>query len=109
MSGPTTTNLIESDASDPTLSTTSKPGRLGHLDLVGKGLVAMYPKSPSRKCGRRSDHGPRRMAWNTKLWVVEWTNKKVEMEGGVGLENDVVGRDWERRGTECSRTVEDEA
>ena len=78
MSGPTTTNLIESDASgDPTLSTTSKPGRLGHLDLVGKGLVAMYPKSPVLKCGKRRDHGPRRMAWNTKLWVVEWTDKRV--------------------------------
>ena len=31
MSDPTTTNLIESDVSDPTLKTTSKPGRLGHL------------------------------------------------------------------------------
>ena len=80
MIDPTTTNLIESDASDPTLSTTSKPGRLGHLDLVGKGLVAMYPKSPSRNCGKRSDHCPGKMAWNTKLWVVEWTDKRVEME-----------------------------
>ena len=54
MSGPTpTTNLIESDASDPTLSTTSKPGRLGHLDLVGKGLVAMYPKSPSSEVSEK--------------------------------------------------------
>ena len=59
MIDPTTTSLIGSDASNPTLNTTSKPGRLGHLGLGGKGLVAVYPKSPSRK---RSDHGPRKMA-----------------------------------------------
>ena len=62
MIDPTTTSLIGSDASNPTLDTTSKPGRLGHLGLGGKGLVAMYPKSPSWNCGKRSDHGPRKMA-----------------------------------------------
>ena len=62
------------------MSTMWKPGRLGHLDLFGKGLVAMCPKSPSRNCGRRSDHDPRKMAWNTKLWVVDWTDGRVEME-----------------------------
>lgn len=54
MIDPTTTSLIGPDASHPTLNTTSKPGRLDHLGLGGKGLVAMCPK--------RSDHGPRKMA-----------------------------------------------
>ena len=47
MSDPTTMNLVGYGAIDPRLSTTWKPGRLGHLGLVGKGLVAMYPMSPS--------------------------------------------------------------
>ena len=71
MIDPTSTSLIGSDANNPTLSTKWKPGRLGHLDWFGKGWVAMYPKSPSQNCGKRSDHVPRKMAWNTKLWVVD--------------------------------------
>ena len=64
----------------PRWSAMLKPGRLGHLDLFGQGLVAMYPKSPNRNCGKRSAHDPRKMAWNTKLWVVDWTDERVEME-----------------------------
>ena len=77
---PTSTSLIGSGASNPTWSAKWKPDRLGHLDWFGKGLVAMYPKSPSLNCGKRSGLVPRKMAWSTKLWVVDWTNGKVEME-----------------------------
>lgn len=67
MSDPTTMNLVGPDAIDPRLNSTWKPGRLGHLGLVGKGLVAMYPMSPSLRCGKTRNHGARRMPWSTKL------------------------------------------
>ena len=108
MIDPTSTSLIGSDASNPTLSTMWKPGRLGHLDWFGKGLgfVAMYPKSPSLNCGRRNGLVPRKMAWNTMLWVVDWTNGTVEVDV---MEGNFVGRDWEQREMERNRTVEEEA
>ena len=53
------------------------------------------------------DHVPRKMAWNTRLWVVDWTDEKVEME--VMVWGAILGRDWEQREMERSRTVEEEA
>ena len=105
---PTSTSLIWSGASNPTWSAKWKPGRLGHLDWFGKGLgfVAMYPKSPSLNCGRRNGLVPRKMAWNTMLWVVDWTNGTVEVDV---MEGNFVGRDWEQREMERNRTVEEEA
>ena len=79
-SEPTSTSLSGACASDPTWSTSWKAGQLGHRDWFETGLVATYPKSPSQSCGKRIDRVPKRMAWSTMLWVVDWTSGHVEKE-----------------------------
>ena len=79
-SEPTSMSLSGACVSDPTWSTNWKAGQLGHLDWVETGLVATYPKSPSQSGGKGIDRVPKRMAWSTMLWVVDWMSGHVEKE-----------------------------
>ena len=74
---PASTNLSGTCANGPTWNARWKPDRLDHLDWFGTGLVATYPKSPSQNGG--IDRVPKRMAWSTMWWVVDWTCGQVEM------------------------------
>ena len=68
LSDPKTTNLV-----DRSMTGQDRSGRLG---VDRKGLVAMYPTSPSRESGNMKCHGARRppTPWNTMFWVEELTD-----------------------------------